>query len=412
MISRTYNTIIACKHANEDSRKLLREVQALTGILQSLATLETKLGTNSLQAKISAPQILACQQTLQSVRDKLERADLKEQGISRLQKTMRTLKWPIGASDTEGFLAEMERHKSAFDLALSVDALDAILASQNSEEKIANKVGEVSNYVQKLWKIEKTKENQRLLQMVGAEDADGPYRTNSKLHQEGTGLWYLEEGKPFSNWLVSSASRLWVYGIPGAGKTILSALAIEQTVKTASATNGTIFYYCSHRDESPRHLSGVLGCLIGQLARQSGDCMHLLEEKAGHYEKMTSQTWARNEDELLSILGKMLRLFDTVYMIVDGVDECHDSGSVTESLVELAYDIPHLCILLFSRRQPEMEHLLENFEQLSIAAESQDLRLYVPAQIEKLIRKHRLRIKNPDIKGEIVEKLVNGADGM
>jgi hypothetical protein len=39
VISRTYNTIITCKHASEDSRKLLREVQALAGILQSLAAL-------------------------------------------------------------------------------------------------------------------------------------------------------------------------------------------------------------------------------------------------------------------------------------------------------------------------------------------------------------------------------------
>ncbi|KAM0718511.1 hypothetical protein Q7P37_005581 [Cladosporium fusiforme] len=412
VISRTYNIIIACKHASEDSRKLLREVQALAGILQSVRTLETKLGNQSLQSRIPAAQVLACQQTLQLIRDKLDKADPKEPGLSRIQKTMRTLKWPISASDTEKFLSEMERHKSTFDLALSVDALDAILASQESEEKIASKIDEIGHYVEKLWKSEQTKETQRMLQMIGAHRADGPYHTNLKLHQRGTGIWFLEEGKPFHKWLATSGSKLWVYGIPGAGKTILSALAIGEVARTASTTHGVMFYYCSHREENSRHLSGILRCFVGQLARQNGDCMHLLQEKAAHHEGMTTQSWMNDEDGLISLLRKMVRLFGDVSVIVDGLDECHDSAAITDKLAKLASDVPHLRVLLFSRKQPEMEPFLEKFEQLSIAAESQDLRLYVPAQIEERVRLRKLRIRNPDTKDEIVEKLVNGADGM
>jgi hypothetical protein len=59
-----------------------------------------------------------------------------------------------------------------------------------------------------------------------------------------------------------------------------------------------------------------------------------------------------------------------------------------------------------------MEPLLEGFDQLSIAAESQDLRLYVPAQIEARTRLRKLRIRNPSVKDKIIEALVNEADGM
>ena len=89
VISRTYNTIIACKHASEDSRKLLREVQALAGILQSLSSLERKLGAAALQSHIPAAQILSCQQTLQNIRDKLKKSDPKEDGISLFQRAKR-----------------------------------------------------------------------------------------------------------------------------------------------------------------------------------------------------------------------------------------------------------------------------------------------------------------------------------
>lgn len=122
VMSRTYNTIIACKHASEDPRKLLREVQALAGIFQSLVALENKLGAAALRSQITAPQVPECQKTLQCIRDMLEKSDPKEQGMSFVQRAKRTLKWPLSASDTEEFLAEMERHKPSFDLALSVDA--------------------------------------------------------------------------------------------------------------------------------------------------------------------------------------------------------------------------------------------------------------------------------------------------
>lgn len=412
VISRTYNAIIACKHASENSRKLLREVQALSGILQSLRTLEDKLGAESLQAKISEPQILACQRSLQSMRDKLEQVDPAAEGISRIQKTMRTLRWPISSSDTNDFLAEMERHKATFDLALSVDALDAILASQQTGARVAQKIDEVGNFIEKLWKIKETKQNRQLLHLVGAEDADEPYRINRKLHQHGTGVWFFEEGRPFHKWLTTSGSKLWVYGIPGAGKTILSALAIEEVAKSASVTHGIAFYYCSHRVESSRHLSGILRCFIGQFARQSAVCMHLLEEKIGHHEDSNLQISIHDEDDLLSLLRQMCGVFNSVSLIVDGLDECHDTTSTTARLAKLVVNVPHVRMLLFSRREPEMEPLLDNFDDFSIAAESQDLRLYVPAQMEERARLQRLRIKNADVKDEIVEKLVNGADGM
>lgn len=412
VISRTYNTIIACKHASEDSGKLLREVQALMGVLQSLSSLESKLGTAALQSHIPAAQVLSCQQTLQNIRDKLEKSDPKENGISMFQKAKRTLKWPLSASDTDKFLAEMERHKSTFDLALSVDALDAILASRQAAEKTDTKIDDVVQALDRLCKIENTKEQRRILQLIGADDANEAYRANMKLHQHGTGLWFLEEGKPFSTWLATPCSKLWVYGIPGAGKTILSALAIGKAVELASTAHGVAFYYCSHRDEQSRQLSGVLKCLIGQLARQNGQCMTLLEEKFGPQDHTTSQTWTRNDDELGLILRKMIRRFTSVSILIDGVDECHEATTVTDALSSLARDTPGVRLVIFSRKETVMEPFLGDFVQVSIAAESQDLRLYVPAQIESRTRLRRLRIKDPNVKDEIIATLVNKADGM
>lgn len=412
VISRTYNTIIACKHASEDSRKLLRQVQALLGILQSLSALESKLGGAALTSQITAAQVLSCQQTLQNIRDRLQKSDPKEDGISMFQKAKRTLKWPLSLSETEKFLSDMERHKSTFDLALSVDALDAILASQRTGEDTGAKIDEITDSLARLRTIESTKEDRRLLGLLGAADADETYQANLKLHQHGTGLWFLEDGKPFSTWLTAPCSKLWVYGIPGAGKTILSALAISKIAKLGSTTHGVIFYYCSHRNEESRRLTGILKCLIGQLARQNRQCMNILEAKLELHQNTPAQTWTSNGDELEIMLRKMIRQFNEMSIVVDGVDECHDAALIADSLSSLASETPNVRILIFSRKEALLVPFFEEYVHMSIAAESQDLRLYVPAQIEARTRLRKLRIKDPNVKDEIIEKLVNGADGM
>jgi hypothetical protein len=285
----------------------------------------------------------------------------------------------------------MERHKSTFDLALSVDALDAILCSQQAGVMASVKIDEVVHTLEKLWRVENTKERRRLLHLLGAEDADEAYRTNAKLHQYGTGLWFLEKGSPYQTWLATSGAKLWVYGIPGAGKTVLSALAIKQTANTASVMRGIQFYYCSHRVDSSRQLPGILKCLIGQLARQSAICMTIVEEQAQTYDNMSFRSWDLGEDDLRRVLRKMLRLFQSMSIIIDGVDECRDPAAVTKALTAIA-GRHNVRLLIFSRREADIEPFLYDFHQLSIAAESQDLRLYVPAEIEKRTRLRKLRI--------------------
>jgi hypothetical protein len=69
-------------------------------------------------------------------------------------------------------------------------------------------------------------------------------------------------------------------------------------------------------------------------------------------------------------------------------------------------------MLISSRQEHDMKWSLADFQQISIAAESQDLRLYVPAEIDIRQKRHKLRIRNPGLKDEMIDKLVNGAHGM
>jgi hypothetical protein len=99
---RIYRTIQACRHAGEDSQKLLREVQALLGVLSGLKRLSARASNSSLRTFIPPEQIYECEKTLDRVKEKLVKSDPEEAGISFASKWKRILKWPISSKRWSG----------------------------------------------------------------------------------------------------------------------------------------------------------------------------------------------------------------------------------------------------------------------------------------------------------------------
>jgi SpoVK/Ycf46/Vps4 family AAA+-type ATPase len=51
-------------------------------------------------------------------------------------------------------------------------------------------------------------------------DPETNHRAARKKHEEGTGKWFTES-KEYARWKEEPNSFLWLYGIPGCGKTVL-----------------------------------------------------------------------------------------------------------------------------------------------------------------------------------------------
>lgn len=70
--------------------------------------------------------------------------------------------------------------------------------------------------------------------------------------------------------------------------------------------------------------------------------------------------------------------------------------------------------LFLSRHEQDTKEVLRNYAQASIAANIVDLifRVYVGAEIEVRTSKKRLRIKDQSMKTHIMERFVDGTEGM
>jgi hypothetical protein len=157
----------------------------------------------------------------------------------------------------------------------------------------------------------------------------------------------------------------------------------------------------------------VLGSIASQLARQNQQCFIKLQ---GYYDECNPEESLLRPPKvagLKRLICDMLTHFDEAAILVDGLDECGNSTiEVVTLLVDLADTSTNMKTLFASRDLVHIRELLDSYCSVSIAARSSDLRLYVASEIENRIRLNRLRIGGEKIKEHIMDKLINGAEGM
>jgi hypothetical protein len=331
------------------------------------------------------------------------------------------LKWPFSVPETKELIAEVERHKATINVALSADSLSAILQALSRQGQLANDIQDIKKELKLRWAMETHialgKERREILQYFGKIDPTAYQKSNMELRHPLTGLW-VTEGEVFQTWLHTRNSKLWFSGIPGAGKTLLAASVIEETMNQSSPKRAVAYFYCDYRDVEKQNPVNILGSLGAQLARQNEDAFSLLHEL---YKIVFPEDKLPNHLEvspLIQTVCAMAATFEDVSIIVDGLDECDKHiSTVAESLVNLAGDPnSNIRLLILSREIPEIRGFLnEQYSHLEVAAQSEDLKLYVAAEIETRQRRYgrgQLRIRSPELKDHIMKTLVVQARGM
>lgn len=215
------------------------------------------------------------------------------------------------------------------------------------------------------------------------------------------------------NWLGNPKDALWIYGIPGAGKTTLSTLVVDEILaRKRSNSVGTAYFYVRHDDQESQKPSSVIGSLISQLARHNREALADLMKM--YTQHQTHGLAAPDEEDLKVKLHEISQHFMEVYIMIDGLDECGslydaDRRRLVRALAELhTIKEGSLRTLVFSRKESdiEKEFLRMQFHTVSIAATSGDLRLFANAWSGEL------DVHNDRLKAEIIDVLVNQAKGM
>jgi len=116
--------------------------------------------------------------------------------------------------------------------------------------------------------------------------------------------------------------------------------------------------------------------------------------------------------ELCELLKNMASHFKNTMILIDGLDEIETNRIETLEMLRDLASTGNLKTIFASRDEVDIRNCLAQHTNISIAAQSGDLRLYVAAEIEIRTARHQLTIRDPELKEHIMKTLITGAEGM
>ena len=209
----------------------------------------------------------------------------------------------------------------------------------------------------------------------------------------------MTESPELQDWLTGENRSVWLYGIPGAGKTVLASLVIDEALRESSDNTAVAYFYCDDEDRATQQVSRILTSLVEQIAKQDEQSFEKVQEFYKIHNPEQRDDTKYGPEELRDLILDMTSMFDCVMIDVDALDECGvDADQTFEMLVSLNdCDFMNIKTLFLSLDEPNIRQLLNTYTQLPIAARSSDLRLYVAAEIESRTRKGRLRVRDKSL---------------
>ncbi len=417
VFSRLVKYAKSASNAATEAKAWVAEVNIVGGLLSNLSRLARALEDEPFDPALRMHHIDGCHRVLNDMHNLLKRAEKDLESSTQFTALQRKLKWPLSVDRIRELMADLSRHKASIELALSADSMNGILRclglGNNIQASTSEILAEVRDTKRITARIQLDGERRRVLDFFLKVNPQDRYETSLSLRHPRTGLWLLRLAA-FQTWIDAVGSKLWLTGIPGAGKTVLAGSVIEAALAKGTESVAIAFFFCDYKDEKTHLPINILGALASQLAMQKDTAYSTLVK---YYQELhPARQLARNPtaDGLRASLSEMLLQFDRTYVIADGLDEC--GGHVDEVVAAIApwaADEDRLSIALLSRNEANIRgYLKAGYENVEIAAHTEDVVEYATAQIEERIRTGRLRLHDPQLKEEVVKRLTEGAGGM
>lgn len=226
---------------------------------------------------------------------------------------------------------------------------------------------------------------------------------------DGTGTWLLNS-QVFKEWKCGSRRHLWLYGLAGCGKTILSATILDDLLKTGERM--PLAYFFDFNDPKKQTLEGLLRSIAIQLWLLGGKATRQLDEL---FTSCSQGQVQPGESVLSTCVKSMIDMTGNVAVVIDALDECTTRSSLLRWIESLASG--SIQFLVTGRPEPDFTSELpryfgqNNCILLDQKAVDADIQSYVFMTLEQNPKFTSKRLSR-NLRDEICEKIGKGADGM
>ena len=267
-------------------------------------------------------------------------------------------------------------------------------------------------------KLDHDSHQREVVKWLSAPDPSINHNKALRKRHKGSGSWFLQS-KAFAEWKTCSNSSLWLHGIPGCGKTILSSIIIENLSETIPSSHTLLYFYFDFSDIEKQSFENMLRSLISQLYYRLEKAREEVDLLFSSYGKLRQPTTGL----LCDLFLRSVMQADRALIILDALDECKTrKGNETEGLLswirhfqKLRLNNVHL--LVTSRPEQDIRTILEaqigkeSIISLQSNLVAQDIYDYIHTNVREYEGFKRWRGR-PEVQVEIENQLAEKANGM
>lgn len=257
-----------------------------------------------------------------------------------------------------------------------------------------------------------SQEDEKVLEWLSSFDYGAEHSDILRRWQHGTGQWLLESAE-FNEFVDSNKQALLCRGIPGAGKTIMTATVIDYLNKRfgSDPATGIAYVYFNFKRQSEQTPDAIFLSLMKQLARRQPSLPESVKSlHTAHSRHNTRPQWS----DILQAFQEVLGGYSRVFVTIDALDECAASNDCREiilsELISLAqkYDLK---LLATSRHVPEISDRFQSALHLEIRASESDVRRYIDNRLSRLAPTSVIG-RSESLQEEIKTRIVAAVNGM
>ncbi|KAI1847679.1 hypothetical protein JX265_013939 [Neoarthrinium moseri] len=252
--------------------------------------------------------------------------------------------------------------------------------------------------------------NEEILHWLTPIDYGPQHSDYLRRRQPGTGQWLLD-CETYQKWVAEPGQTLFCPGIPGAGKTILTSIVVdnlEDRFVTDPTTAVAYIYFNFNRKEEQR-LEDLMSSLLKQLAQNSLSLPPVLKElHERHAKKHTGPTL----EEISTVFRTVTATFARVFVIVDALDECQAADNCRARFLHQLLSLQAqrgFSVFATSRHMPDIEKEFSSSLTIEIRASEEDIGRYLKSALSRL---PGFIAKRSDLQDEITQTISRIVDGM
>ncbi|KAL2819101.1 purine and uridine phosphorylase [Aspergillus granulosus] len=297
---------------------------------------------------------------------------------------------------------DLQETQRALDVLKSMGEDIKNMQSVTSDTKLDVEVLKSDNHVRKIKK------------WLSPPDTSTNLNEAQKKQHKGTGSWFLESRK-FKEWKSGTHRYLWLHGIPGCGKTILSATIINYLNQQADSSPIVLDFFFDFNDKNKQSLENLVRSLLAQLYSR---CKNSRKELDKLFLSCNNGEQQPTSESLFSTFLQMVYYVEKTQIVIDALDECNTRKDLLLWMENLASSgHTGLYLLTTSRKEEDIESGLrcwlhqESFVPIQRDPVNHDIRAYVHERLRNDVGFKRWHSAT-SVQDEIETELMKKADGM